>query len=430
MTEERFLTAQEAAEMLGWTVYKLMREVRAGNFEGCIGALEPEQVRIPLSSIGAYGKPKTTGEHKNKPTDEPELAHLKAKHNAELAELKAKHLTALKEISDKNDAIRRGLEKEKREWDDFKANEKTEIEAARQAFNTEKDKLKELGEKLAGELVEVEAREKDLADRSTALTIGEEKLKNDKLAAVERISKADEEHKKKREEADRQRQEKHAFEMGNLDEAYYLVVNASPQDMNARTKEAILKPLDALCDSWGLKRAFDNLGRYIRREDRDSFSEVEAKATRDKPALPTDDILPANILWAYSKCLEAYNWLKKEPLFGVPFCQASLNTLKALQELVKSQSDGKWADRDHAEILASREPILTRFDYLHGLFMATAQAYQDDQKHDWTDVFNYLVSLCIQLEKKLGVGVSGGSEPIYGNGAKPGFLARLFSNSE
>lgn len=420
MADEQWLIAQEVADRLGYTVRKVGKLWRAGKFSHSMGDTI-EALRIPESDLASLGKPEKPSGVESSPVADKELTAAReavAKERKDFEKEKqawrGEVETARKSLAEERRTFAKDsiadVEKLRKMQGDAEAvrsqteKERAEFEAYAEA---EKAKLKELGEKLAGELIELDRERQALAERASQLTIGEENLKTERVTAVEKISKADEAHKQKRLDEDRKRREKHVFEVADIEEAYSNTHDASPQELNNRRKELILIPLERIMDSWGIPRQFDSLNRYVKREDRAISNEDELRDTSDKAIIPDEATLPGNIRDAYSMCFRVYNHLKAEPVHGVEFCRQSYRQYKVLRGLLQSQNgDGLWVDRDNSEILTHSDAILSVFDTIHGYLMAWAGEYQDDPKGDWASWTNWLCVKAIELENSLGVGVS------------------------
>lgn len=112
-----------------------------------------------------------------------------AEKDAEIIDLKGKHLTEIKEIADKNDATRRSLEKERKDWDAFKDNAEKALEAERTARLSDVVAREEVSAKKEAELISKQEVIDADAAQNKADSEDNAKLKQDYIAGLAEIER-------------------------------------------------------------------------------------------------------------------------------------------------------------------------------------------------------------------------------------------------
>ena len=133
----KYISVKEAALVFGVSEKTILKRLQTGSLNGkkngkwvvevsddvVVPSIDREVTSAPSENVSEVDTLKA--QHAS------EIADLKAKHSAEKAELSKSQLSSLKDMADKNDKIRRELEKERREWGELKDKEKNELEVAR-----------------------------------------------------------------------------------------------------------------------------------------------------------------------------------------------------------------------------------------------------------------------------------------------------------
>ncbi len=377
MPDEIYISIEEVAKRLGVGERTVEKYVRLGKIKA---------VKNPVSgSIVGF----TEEALKELLTGKPAMPKQEdsASPDAELAEIKRK--TDIAKAEGELELVSRRLK-------DFK-----EFDVLKSELESERDKVTKKIIEMDSREREINTKEKDIADRETAVVVGEENIKRELLSARERIAKVDEEHKKVREAEDRARGERHSKELSTLDRLAQLLYNAHPQSISNRVKEQAVQHLKMLMLAYGLVPQFDVRGAYIPLEDRAGVVGIEVKSSGRNTSVEQNGSLSNGARESLKICLGIYSMLYQDSDgIGGQFCRNCHKLLGELREMVENKGDD--------EIAENMERIMSLLGSLNQAIMQVAESYQRSKKEDWTDWVDYL---CVQSAKIYGLmGTTGGEE--------------------